>query len=83
MHAVSWHSSAFVRAAVTPGPPVSTSHGIASSPLDPRPLPRPQVKEDPEWPRLSQVPNLLDPWNDIRDKFNTATDEFKVGQSRW
>lgn len=37
-----------------------------------------QVKEDPEWPKLSQVPNLLDPWNDIRDKFNVATDEFKV-----
>jgi hypothetical protein len=36
------------------------------------------VKEDPEWARLVQVPNLLDPWNDIRDKFNVATDEFKV-----
>lgn len=38
-----------------------------------------QVKEDLEWPRLSQVPSLLDPWNEIRDKFNTYTDEFKVG----
>ncbi|EFJ51609.1 hypothetical protein VOLCADRAFT_73327 [Volvox carteri f. nagariensis] len=36
------------------------------------------VKEDPEWTRLVQVPNLLDPWNDIRDKFNVATDEFKA-----
>ncbi|GLC37160.1 Dynein regulatory complex subunit 3 [Pleodorina starrii] len=36
------------------------------------------VKEDPEWARLIQVPNLLDPWNDIRDKFNVATDEFKA-----
>ncbi|MEW5317897.1 MAG: hypothetical protein WDW38_009159 [Sanguina aurantia] len=36
------------------------------------------VREDPEWQRLVQVPGLTDPWNDIRDKFNVATDEFKV-----
>ncbi|MEW5300612.1 MAG: hypothetical protein WDW36_003530 [Sanguina aurantia] len=36
------------------------------------------VREDPEWQRLAQVPGLTDPWNDIRDKFNVATDEFKV-----
>lgn len=42
----------------------------------------PQVRDDSEWPRLSQVPNLLDPWNEVRDKFNVATDEFKVGVHR-
>ncbi|PNH02422.1 Leucine-rich repeat-containing protein 48 [Tetrabaena socialis] len=36
------------------------------------------VREDPEWQRLIQVPNLLDPWNEIKEKFNVATDEFKV-----
>lgn len=36
------------------------------------------TKDDPEWPRLTQVPNLLDPWNEVRDKLNVATDEFKV-----
>lgn len=25
-----------------------------------------------------QVPNLTDSWNDVRDKFNVATDEFKT-----
>jgi hypothetical protein len=41
-----------------------------------------QVREDPEWPRLSQVPNLLDPWGDLRDKFNVATEEFKARAGR-
>ncbi|CAD7704688.1 unnamed protein product [Ostreobium quekettii] len=35
------------------------------------------VKEDAEWQKLSRVPGLLDGWNDIRDKFNVATEEFK------
>jgi hypothetical protein len=37
-----------------------------------------QVKEDPEWARFAQVPGLTDPWNDVRDKFNVATEEFKT-----
>jgi hypothetical protein len=36
------------------------------------------VKEDPEWARFAQVPGLTDPWNDVRDKFNVATEEFKT-----
>jgi hypothetical protein len=26
------------------------------------------------------VPGLLEPWNDVRDKWQVATDEFKVSQ---
>jgi hypothetical protein len=36
------------------------------------------IQEDPEWAKLQQVPSLVDCWNDTRDKFNLATDEFKV-----
>mmetsp|Transcript_30137 Transcript_30137/g.55076 ORF Transcript_30137/g.55076 Transcript_30137/m.55076 type:complete len:526 (-) Transcript_30137:137-1714(-) len=36
------------------------------------------VREDPEWARLSKVPNLLDSWADIRDKLTTVTEEFKA-----
>mmetsp|Transcript_19123 Transcript_19123/g.32856 ORF Transcript_19123/g.32856 Transcript_19123/m.32856 type:complete len:526 (+) Transcript_19123:171-1748(+) len=36
------------------------------------------VKEDPEWSRFSHVPGLTDPWNDVRDKFNVATEDFKT-----
>jgi hypothetical protein len=37
-----------------------------------------QVKDDSEWARLAQIPGLTDPWNDVKDKFNVATDEFKA-----
>lgn len=33
---------------------------------------------DPEWPKLLAVPGLLEPWNDAKDKWQVATDEFKV-----
>jgi hypothetical protein len=33
---------------------------------------------DPEWSKLVTVPGLLEPWNDVRDKWQVATDEFKV-----
>eukprot|EP00798_Chlamydomonas_sp_ICE-L_P017192 gene17192-23510_t len=36
------------------------------------------TKEDPEWARFSQIPNLVDSWNDVRDKFGVATEEFKL-----
>ncbi|KAK9824206.1 hypothetical protein WJX72_008534 [[Myrmecia] bisecta] len=36
------------------------------------------TKNDPEWAKLASIPNLLDSWNDVKDKFTTATDEFKV-----
>jgi hypothetical protein len=35
---------------------------------------------DPEWSKLVTVPGLLEPWNDVRDKWQVATDEFKVRQ---
>jgi hypothetical protein len=40
------------------------------------------ISDDPEWGRLQQVPGLVDCWNDTRDKFNLATDEFKVTWNR-
>jgi hypothetical protein len=33
---------------------------------------------DTEWSKLVTVPGLLEPWNDVRDKWQVATDEFKV-----
>jgi hypothetical protein len=36
---------------------------------------------DPEWSKLMTVPGLLEPWNDLRDKWQVATDEFKVRPS--
>ncbi|GFH27518.1 uncharacterized protein HaLaN_25850 [Haematococcus lacustris] len=36
------------------------------------------IKEDPEWPRFITVPGLTDAWNDVRDKFNVATEDFKA-----
>lgn len=33
---------------------------------------------DPEWPKLLAVPGLLEPWNDVKDKWQVATEEFKV-----
>ncbi len=35
-------------------------------------------RDDPDWAKLKKVPGLLDPWNEIRDKFNLYTEEFKV-----
>ena len=37
-----------------------------------------QIKEDPEWEQFSMVPNLVEGWNDVRDKLNGYTEEFKV-----
>lgn len=34
---------------------------------------------DSEWSKMSAVPGLLEPWNDVRDKWQVATEEFKVG----
>lgn len=36
------------------------------------------IAADPEWPKLLAVPGLLEPWNDAKDKWQVATDEFKV-----
>lgn len=33
---------------------------------------------DTEWPKLQAIPGLLEPWNDVRDKWQVATDEFKL-----
>eukprot|EP00951_Prasinocladus_malaysianus_P030664 scaffold289948_cov38-Prasinocladus_malaysianus.AAC.1 len=35
------------------------------------------LKEDPEYAKLKQVPNLMDPLTDFQDKFNMVADEFK------
>ncbi len=37
-----------------------------------------QIREDPEWKRFTQVPGLTDAWNDVRDKFNVATEDFRT-----
>jgi hypothetical protein len=37
----------------------------------------------PEWSKLLIVPGLLEPWNDVRDKWQVATDEFKVRECAW
>ena len=37
------------------------------------------VTADTEWTKLSAVPGLLEPWHDVRDKWQVVTDEFKVG----
>lgn len=36
------------------------------------------LAEDAEWPRFVQVPGLTDAWNDVKDKFTAAKDEFKA-----
>eukprot|EP00879_Flechtneria_rotunda_P020620 GHRR01021699.1.p1 GENE.GHRR01021699.1~~GHRR01021699.1.p1 ORF type:complete len:536 (+),score=232.58 GHRR01021699.1:130-1737(+) len=36
------------------------------------------IAADPEWPKLAAVPGLLEPWNDVRDKWQVATEEFKL-----
>jgi hypothetical protein len=36
------------------------------------------VVADADWRKLAAVPGLLEPWNDVRDKWQVATDEFKV-----
>eukprot|EP00877_Chromochloris_zofingiensis_P000606 jgi/Chrzof1/10546/Cz05g02220.t1 len=33
---------------------------------------------DSEWSKMSAVPGLLEPWNDVRDKWQVATEEFKL-----
>lgn len=33
---------------------------------------------DSEWHKLQAVPGLLEPWNDVKDKWQVATDEFKL-----
>ncbi|KIY99489.1 hypothetical protein MNEG_8472 [Monoraphidium neglectum] len=33
---------------------------------------------DPEWPKLSAIPGLTEPWSDVRDKWRLATEEFKL-----
>lgn len=37
------------------------------------------MREDVEWARLATVPGVLDSWADVKEKFGTATEEFKVG----
>lgn len=41
-------------------------------------LPEDSVAADAEWPKLLAA-GLLEPWNDVKDKWQVATDEFKVG----
>jgi hypothetical protein len=36
---------------------------------------------DPEWPKLAAVPGLLEPWHEVKDRWQVATEEFKVGPS--
>lgn len=36
------------------------------------------IAVDPEWHKLLAVPGLLEPWNDVKDKWQVATEEFKV-----
>eukprot|EP00775_Hariotina_reticulata_P009125 gene9125-9294_t len=36
------------------------------------------VAADADWRKLAAVPGLLEPWNDVRDKWQVATDEFKL-----
>ena len=36
------------------------------------------VASDPEWSKLAAIPGLTEPWNDVRDKWRLATEEFKV-----
>lgn len=33
---------------------------------------------DAEWAKLLAVPGLLESWNDVKDKWQVATEEFKV-----
>ena len=40
------------------------------------------VAADAEWSKLSAIPGLLEPWNDVRDKWHVATDEFKARMGR-
>ncbi|GAX80910.1 hypothetical protein CEUSTIGMA_g8345.t1 [Chlamydomonas eustigma] len=36
------------------------------------------TKDDPDWARFVQVPGLTDGWNDVKEKFLVATDDFKT-----
>lgn len=36
------------------------------------------LKDDPEWPRFTQVPGLIEPWNDVKEKFTVVSDDFKT-----
>lgn len=36
------------------------------------------IAGDADWRRLAGVPGMLEPWGDVRDKWQVATDEFKV-----
>ena len=40
------------------------------------------LKEDPEYSKLKEVPNLMDPLTDFQDKFNMVVEEFKVSRYR-
>eukprot|EP00878_Enallax_costatus_P044914 GHUV01053706.1.p1 GENE.GHUV01053706.1~~GHUV01053706.1.p1 ORF type:complete len:163 (+),score=65.94 GHUV01053706.1:348-836(+) len=33
---------------------------------------------DTDWTKLQAIPGLLEPWNDVRDKWQVITDEFKL-----
>lgn len=36
------------------------------------------LKDDPEYTKLREVPNLMDPLTDFQDKFNMVVEDFKV-----
>lgn len=54
---------------------MSTSSCVAPPP---QPLVDDVAASDPEWPKLSAIPGLTEPWSDVRDKWRLATEEFKV-----